>query len=96
MDRIVDPVVALPSYSHLSSDGLEAAKEFQRILDNRYRDPFSPLYSLAHLGLARAAALTGDAARSRTHYQDFFALWKDADSDSPVLQQAKKEYEELR
>ena len=43
--------------------------------------PTSPLYPLAHLGLARAAALSGDTASARKAYQDFFALWKDADPD---------------
>lgn len=77
-------------------NGVEAAREFQRVADNRFRNPYSPLYSLAHLGLARAAATAGDSARSRTRYQDFFAMWKDADADSPVLQHAKKEYEQLQ
>jgi len=45
--------------------------------------PFSALYPLAHLGMARAAALTGDAARSRRAYQDFLALWIEADADLP-------------
>jgi len=53
--------------------------------DTRYKgsQPTSPLYSLARLGLARAAALTGDTARARQAYQDFFVLWKDADPDIP-------------
>ncbi|HEX9628451.1 MAG TPA: hypothetical protein VF961_00405 [Pyrinomonadaceae bacterium] len=51
---------------------------------------------MAHLGLARAAALTGDTSKSRTEYQNFFAAWKDADQDLPVLVQAKKEYEQLK
>jgi hypothetical protein len=55
-----------------------------------------PPRPLAHLGLARAAAITGDTAKSRKEYQDFFALWKDADADLPVLVQAKEEYEQLR
>ncbi len=76
--------------------GPEASKEFQQILNTKLRDPYSPFYPLAHLGLARAAAIAGDAATSRTRYQDFFAMWKDADPDSPVLLQAKKEYEELQ
>ena len=76
-------------------NGAEAAKEFQQILDHRFRDPYSYLYPLSHLGLARAAALTGDLAKSRTHYQDFLVMWKDADADSPVLLEAKKEYEAL-
>jgi tetratricopeptide (TPR) repeat protein len=74
----------------------EAAAEFQGILDRRGWAPLSPVYPLAHLGLARAAALTGDLAKSRRVYQDFFALWKDADPDLPVLLEAKREYEEVR
>jgi serine/threonine protein kinase/tetratricopeptide (TPR) repeat protein len=76
--------------------GKEAAAEYQTILDHRNAEVFSPLYMLAHLGLARAAAMTGDTGKSRTEYQNFFAAWKDADPDLPVLIQAKKEYEELK
>ena len=43
------------------------------------------------MGLARAYGLTGDAAKARAAYQDFFALWKDADPDIPILKQAKAE-----
>ncbi len=76
--------------------GSDAAAEFQKILDHRGWDPTSYLYPLAHLGLARAAALTGDTAKSRKEYQDFLALWKDADADLPVLLEAKKEYAKLK
>jgi len=76
--------------------GKEAAAEFQKILDHRGVDPLSPLYPLAHLGLARAAAISGDTAQSRKEYQDFLALWKDADSDLPILIDARKEYEQLK
>jgi hypothetical protein len=48
--------------------------------------------SLARLGLARAAAIAGDKAKSLRAYQDFLALWKDGDPDVPLLQEAKKEY----
>ena len=73
--------------------GAEATTEFQKILDHRGYAPLSPLYPLAHLGLARAAALTGDSAKSRKGYEDFFAVWKDADPDLPPLIEAKREYE---
>jgi predicted Zn-dependent protease len=76
--------------------GADAAVEFQKILDHRGWQPTSPLYSLAYVGLARAAALQGSTANARKAYQDFFALWKDADPDTPILMQAKKEYEELK
>jgi tetratricopeptide (TPR) repeat protein len=76
--------------------GAEATAEFQKILERRGLAPTSVLYPLAHLGLARAAALTGDTAQSRKAYQDLFALWKDADADLPVLIEAKKEYEKVK
>jgi predicted Zn-dependent protease len=76
--------------------GTEAAAEFQKILDHRGQDPVSELYPLSHLGLARAAAVTGDTAKARREYQDFLALWKDADPDLPILIEAKKEYERLK
>jgi serine/threonine protein kinase/tetratricopeptide (TPR) repeat protein len=76
--------------------GAEAAVEFQKILASRGYAVLSPLYPLAHLGLARAATLQGDAAKARKAYEDFFALWKDADGDIPVLLEAKREYEKLK
>jgi hypothetical protein len=40
--------------------------------------------------------MTGDSAKARAAYQDFFALWKDADPDVPILKEAKAEYEKLK
>jgi serine/threonine protein kinase/tetratricopeptide (TPR) repeat protein len=76
-------------------DGKNAAAEFQKILDHRSLYSCSELLPLAQLGLGRAYALQGDAGRARTAYQDFFAVWKDADPDIPVLLQAKAEYAKL-
>ena len=76
--------------------GAEAAVEFQKILGARGQAPLSALYPLAHLGLARAAALQSDTTQARKSYQDFFALWKGADSDIPILNEAKKEYDKLK
>jgi predicted Zn-dependent protease len=70
----------------------EAEAEFQKILGHRGWDPTSPLYPLAYLGLARALALKGDTVTSQKAYQEFFALWSNADSDVPIVQEAKKEY----
>ena len=55
-----------------------------------------PIGALAHLGLARAYALSGDTAKAKTAYQDFLALWKDADPDIPILKEAKAEYAKLQ
>jgi len=52
-------------------------------------------YPLSHLGLARAAAMSGDTAEAKKAYQDFLALWKDADPDLAPLIQARKEYAAL-
>jgi tetratricopeptide (TPR) repeat protein len=76
--------------------GNAAAAEFQRILDHRGAIVNGIEAPLSRLGLARARALSGDAAGARSAYQDFFALWKDADPDIPILQQAKAEYAKLK
>ncbi len=76
--------------------GKEAAAEFQSIIDHPGSAYLAPAHTLAHLGLARAAVINGDTAAARKSYQDFFGLWKDADSDVPVLVQARKEYESLK
>jgi tetratricopeptide (TPR) repeat protein len=76
--------------------GDEAAAEFKTIINNPATDPFSPVHAMAHLCLGRAAVVKGDTAAARKAYQDFFALWKDADADLPVLAQARKEYEALK
>jgi len=75
--------------------GAEAAAEFQKILHHRGEGPLSPLYPLAQLGVARAVALTGDVATSRTAYQRFLTLWGNADPGIPTLVEAKKEFQKL-
>jgi len=47
------------------------------------------------LQLGRAFALTGDKAKAKTAYENFFTLWKDADPDVPILKQARAEYAKL-
>jgi tetratricopeptide (TPR) repeat protein len=73
----------------------EAAAEFQKIIDNRGVAPRFGLFVLSHLGLGRAYALGGDRVKARKSYDDFFALWKDADADIPILVEAKAEYTKL-
>ena len=77
-------------------DGAKAAGEYQRILDHRGIEPTGWAYSLAHLWLGRAYALQGDTGKAKAAYQDFFAVWKDADGDVPVLKAARAEYEKLK
>ena len=75
--------------------GTEAAAEFQKILDHKGAT-WGPYYPLAYAGLARAAALAGDGARARRAYQDFLALWKDADPDLAILREVRQEYAKLK
>jgi Tfp pilus assembly protein PilF len=76
--------------------GSEAADEFQKILKQRSIVQNEPIGALAHLGLARAYSMQGDTAKAKSAYQDFLALWKDADPDIPILKQAKAEYAKLQ
>jgi DNA-binding winged helix-turn-helix (wHTH) protein/tetratricopeptide (TPR) repeat protein len=80
----------------LLRQGSDAAAEYRKILDHRGFMLACPLGALARVGLARAYALQGDTAKTRSGYQDFFALWKDADPDVPILKQAKAEYAKLQ
>ena len=80
--------------------GAEAAAEFQKIVDHKgaswgatwVHPNWGLFYSLSYLGVARGAALGGDPTRAKEAFQKFFELWKDADSDVPILRQAKAEY----
>jgi len=76
--------------------GRQAAAEFEKIVERRGVAPVSVLYPLAHLGLARAAALNGDTATSRKAYETLFELWHDADPDLPLLREARTEFQMLK
>jgi eukaryotic-like serine/threonine-protein kinase len=76
--------------------GQEAAAEFQKILDHRGIVLADPVGALAHLQLGRAYVVSGDRIKARSAYQDFLAIWKDADPDIPILKQAKAEYAKLQ
>jgi serine/threonine protein kinase/tetratricopeptide (TPR) repeat protein len=76
--------------------GTEAAAEFQKIADHPGVVHNSVTGALAKLGLARAYTLEGDTAKARVTYQDFLALWKDADPKIPLLVAAQSEYGKLQ
>lgn len=80
----------------MAHKGIEAASEFQKILDHRGIVVNSPTGVLAHLQLGRAYAVMGENAKAKTAYQEFLTLWKDADPDIPILQQAKAEDARLK
>ncbi|HEV3482039.1 MAG TPA: hypothetical protein VGR97_06875, partial [Candidatus Acidoferrales bacterium] len=79
-----------------AKQGASAAAEFQKILDHPGIVTNEPIGALAHLGLGRAYALSGDKGKAAAAYQDFLALWKDADPDIPILKEAKAEYAKLQ
>jgi eukaryotic-like serine/threonine-protein kinase len=90
-------VMAVHAEAYLRShDGTHAAEEYKKILSHRGVNTPTVLYTLAHLGLARAYGLENKSAEERNEYQLFFADWKDADPDIPLLKQAKAEYAKLQ
>jgi ATP/maltotriose-dependent transcriptional regulator MalT len=89
-------IVYLRGVAYLAAhQGRAAAAEFGKILEHLYLVLNSPVGALAHLGLARANTLQGNTEASRKAYQDFLALWKDADPDIPILIAAKSEFAKL-
>ena len=75
--------------------GVLATSEFQKILNWPGVAVNEPIVTLAKLGLARAFMEAGDVRKGREAYDQFFALWKDADDDIPVLHEAQWEYQKL-
>jgi TolA-binding protein len=87
----------LRGQAHLGlRQGADAAAEFQAIIDRRGELPASQLYPLAHLGLARAAVLTGDTMKARDAYDKVLAVWHDADAALPAVREARQELVTLR
>jgi serine/threonine protein kinase/Flp pilus assembly protein TadD len=76
--------------------GSAAVAEFQKILDHPGVVTNDLIGALAHLGLARAYALSGDTIKAKSAYQDFLGLWKDADPSITILKEAKAEYAKLQ
>ena len=77
-------------------DGGAAATEFQKYFSHRGIVVNFVFGALAHLQVARAYAASGDSAKAKASYDDFFALWKDADPDVPILKDARAEYGKLK
>lgn len=78
-----------------AKQGQAAAAEFQKILDHPGAVRTEPIGALAHLQMGRALALSGDLARAKTEYENFLTIWKSADTDIPLLKQARAEYSSL-
>jgi len=104
-ERAYPEAVYLRGLAYLGlHEGAQAAAEFEKILDHKganwgsaWQHPYwGQFYSLSYLGLARASALAGDTAKAGKTFQDFLALWKDADPDIPIFIAAKAEYAKLK
>jgi serine/threonine protein kinase/tetratricopeptide (TPR) repeat protein len=94
-ERRYPEITYLRGLSYLRAHrGTEAAAEFQKIIDHKGA-AWGPFYAPSYVSMARGATLAGDTARARKGYQEFFALWKDADPDIPLLIAARKEYAAL-
>ncbi len=74
----------------------DAAVEFRKIISRRGLVMEDPIDAIARLQLARALAASGDLPRARASYEDFLTLWKQADTDVPLLKQAQAEAAKLR
>jgi tetratricopeptide (TPR) repeat protein len=96
LNFLLYPVYLRGEASLAAKQGTAAAAEFQEILDHPGVVLNEPISALARLGLGRAHALARDRDQAKIAYQDFFALWKDADPDIPILKQAKAEYAKLQ
>ena len=79
-----------------AGQGQEAAAQFQKIIDHPGIVSNFLTGALARLQLGRAQAMLGERETARKSYQDFFALWKEADPDIPILHAAKAEYAKLK
>jgi serine/threonine protein kinase len=79
-----------------AKQGAAAQVEFQKILDHSGVVGNQSIGAFAHLGLARAYALEGDTPKARAAYLHFLTLWKDADTDVPILKEAKAEYSKMQ
>jgi eukaryotic-like serine/threonine-protein kinase len=77
-------------------NGAAAAAEFQKYLDYPGIVQNFVLGALANLQLGRAYAISGNTGNAKAAYQNFFTLWKDADADVPILNEAKAEYAKLQ
>ena len=80
----------------LGQNGRAAAGEFQKIIDHSGIVLNYPTGALAFVQLGRAEAMSGDMGKAKSAYQDFFALWKSADTNIPILKEAKAEYAKLQ
>lgn len=93
---VLYPVYVRGRIYFAAKQGSAAAAEFQKIVDHAGAIRSEPIGALVRLELGRAFAMSGDKAKATAVYQEFFTLWKDADPDLPLLNQARAEYSKLQ
>ena len=74
----------------------EAVPEFQKIIAHSGLVVTDPVGVLAYVQLGRAYRLTGDRLKAKVAYEEFFALWRDADAEVPLLRTARAEYQRMQ
>lgn len=77
-------------------NGTAAVAEFRKMLDHRGIVQNFITGQIARLQIGRAYCMSGETAKAKAAYEDFFSLWKQADPDIPIYQQAKAEYAKLQ
>jgi len=80
----------------MAHNGPAAAAEFQKVLDHRTMVLNFFTGSLSHLQVGRAYMIAGDPSKAKAAYQDFLNLWKNADSDIPIFNDAKAEFAKVQ
>lgn len=76
----------------LARNGGGAAAEFKKLLDHRGIVENNILSALSRLRLTCAEVVMGDIVGGRKQDSDYLTLWKDAEPDIPILEQAKAAY----
>jgi serine/threonine protein kinase/Tfp pilus assembly protein PilF len=76
-------------------EGPRAQTEFRKLIDHPGAVEANVIGALSRLQLARALSLSGDTAAALKSYRDFLNIWKTADVEIPIYQQAKGEYSAL-
>jgi eukaryotic-like serine/threonine-protein kinase len=93
---VLAPIYLRAQSQMIAGSTSEATHEFQRLLDHRGSEPFSPFCVLAEVGLARAHTLLGNIDAAVRSYERFLSSWSEADSDIPLLLEARQEYSRLK
>jgi DNA-binding winged helix-turn-helix (wHTH) protein/predicted Zn-dependent protease len=76
-------------------DGVRAAAEFRKLIEERGIVVNSPFGSLAYLGLARSLVLAGLPGQAKQAYGDLLARWSDPDPELLLARQARDEASHL-